>query len=272
MIARRARPLPQVVAHRGASDALAEHTLRAYAKALADGADALECDVRLTADGHLICVHDRRIDRTSNGRGAVSTLALAELERWDFETWKHPWADLDDERDDADTPPGVVLTLEQLCGMVADYERPVQLAIETKHPTRYAALVERRLVELLDRFGWTRPRRDEPPRVRVMSFARASLRRVRQWAPHVPTVFLMDSVPRLLRGGGLPLDVRITGPSIDIVRAHPSYVRRAQQAGHAVHVWVVNDPADLGLCYELEVDAVITDRPSETVDLLRSWA
>ena len=95
---------------------------------------------------------------------------------------------------------------------------------------------------------------------------------MRQWAPHVPTVFLMDSVPRLLRGGGLPLDVRITGPSIDIVRAHPSYVRRAQQAGHAVHVWVVNDPADLGLCYELEVDAVITDRPSETVDLLRSWA
>ena len=264
------RPLPQVVAHRGASDQLAEHTLRAYAKALADGADALECDVRLTADGHLICVHDRRIDRTSNGRGAVSTLPLADLERWDFETWKEPWADLDDERDDADTPPGVVLTLERLCGMVADYERPVQLAIETKHPTRYAALVERRLVELLDRFGWTRPL--EQPRARVMSFSRTSLRRVQQWAPHVPTVFLMDRVPPWLRGGSLPFGSRITGPSIDIVRAHPSYVRRAHQAGHVVHVWVVNDPADLRLCYELGVDAVITDRPSETVGLLQSWS
>jgi glycerophosphoryl diester phosphodiesterase len=39
-----------------------------------------------------------------------------------------------------------------------------------------------------------------------------------------------------------------------------------------VHVWVVNDPADLRLCYELGVDAVITDRPSETVGLLQSWS
>jgi len=55
------------VAHRGSSQAAAEHTIAAYADALEAGADALECDVRLTRDGHLVCVHDRRIDRTSNG-------------------------------------------------------------------------------------------------------------------------------------------------------------------------------------------------------------
>ena len=71
---------PQVVAHRGASEVEPEHTLAAYVQALEVGADALECDVRLTSDGHLVCVHDRRVDRTSNGTGLVSTLELTQLE------------------------------------------------------------------------------------------------------------------------------------------------------------------------------------------------
>jgi glycerophosphoryl diester phosphodiesterase len=79
----------QVVAHRGASEEAPEHTLAAYKKAIEDGADALECDVRLTADGHLVCVHDRRVNRTSNGRGAVSALELAELAALDFGSWKN---------------------------------------------------------------------------------------------------------------------------------------------------------------------------------------
>ena len=78
----------QVVAHRGASDEHAEHTLTAYTQAIDDGADALECDVRLTRDGVLICVHDRRVDRTSDGRGVVSTLELAELRDLDFGSWR----------------------------------------------------------------------------------------------------------------------------------------------------------------------------------------
>ena len=55
---------PLVVAHRGASTHRAEHTLAAYALALEQGAQGLECDVRLTRDGHLVCVHDRTVDRT----------------------------------------------------------------------------------------------------------------------------------------------------------------------------------------------------------------
>src|ERR1700712_5005752 len=75
---------PLVIAHRGASSTAAEHTLAAYMQALTDGADGLECDVRLTADGHLVCVHDRRIDRTSNGHGAVSAQQLEQLEELDW--------------------------------------------------------------------------------------------------------------------------------------------------------------------------------------------
>lgn len=260
---------PQVVAHRGSSLDEAEHTRAAYARALEEGSEALECDVRLTADGHLVCVHDRRVDRTSSGRGVVSTLPLAELERWDFRSWKQPWADLDDELDDelgdelSGGPPGAVLTFEGLCAMVRDHPRPVQIAVETKHPTRYAGLVERRLVEVLRRFGWSHAVPGRPPPVRVMSFSWMSLRRVREWAPSVPTVFLMDRMPIRYRDGSLPLGSRIAGPSIDIVRAHPSYVAKVHARGHQVHVWTVNDVADLELCVRLGVEAVITDKPAE---------
>ena len=67
---------PLVVAHRGASSTVAEHTLGAYVSAIEAGAEGLECDVRLTRDGHLVCVHDRTVNRTSDGTGVVSELDL----------------------------------------------------------------------------------------------------------------------------------------------------------------------------------------------------
>ncbi len=78
---------PFVVAHRGASADKPEHTLAAYDLALREGADGVECDVRLTRDGHLVCVHDRRVDRTSTGTGVVSEMTLAELRRLDYGSW-----------------------------------------------------------------------------------------------------------------------------------------------------------------------------------------
>ena len=78
---------PFVVAHRGASAERPEHTLAAYELALKEGADGVECDVRLTRDGHLVCVHDRRVDRTSNGTGLVSEMTLAQLRELDYGAW-----------------------------------------------------------------------------------------------------------------------------------------------------------------------------------------
>ena len=83
---------PAVVAHRGSSADAPEHTLAAYQQAITDGADALECDVRLTADGHLVCVHDRNLRRTAAAKGVVSTMNLEEFDELDFASWKNPWA------------------------------------------------------------------------------------------------------------------------------------------------------------------------------------
>src|SRR3990170_4777584 len=125
----------QVIAHRGSSEDAPEHTLSAYKKAIEDGADALECDVRLTRDGHLVCVHDRRIDRTSNGRGAISTLELADLTQLDWGSWKDTWEDFE-EPEAPDTDPPHTPPPERLCSVVADSGGGVEMAIETKPPTR----------------------------------------------------------------------------------------------------------------------------------------
>ena len=253
----------QVVAHRGSSDDAPEHTLSAYKRAIADGADALECDVRLTRDGHLVCVHDRRINRTSNGRGVLSTLELAELEGLDWGSWRDSWEDLEDpEVPDRDR--SAILTLRSLLEMVQAVDRPVGLAIETKHPTRYAGLVETRLVHLLDKFGWAGTRSP----VRVMSFSQVSLRRMRDLAPDLSTVLLMERVPLRFRDGSLPPYVPIAGPSIEIVRAHPRYVERAHARGKKVHVWTVDSHEDIRLCVDLGVDAIITNRPARVLQAL----
>ncbi|WP_030543744.1 glycerophosphodiester phosphodiesterase [Streptomyces albus] len=250
-----------VVAHRGSSEDAPEHTLAAYRRAIEDGADALECDVRLTADGHLVCVHDRRVDRTSNGRGAVSALELAELAALDFGSWK--------DRDEApDWERTSVLTLERLLELIRDTDRRIELAIETKHPTRWAGQVEEKLLELLRRFGLTDPPPGEPSAVRVMSFSARSLHRVRVAAPRIPTVYLMQFISPRLRDGRLPAGARIAGPSMRILRNQPEYVARAHRAGNEVHVWTVDDPADVERCVSLGVDAIITNRPGRVLSQL----
>ncbi|GGV18470.1 glycerophosphodiester phosphodiesterase [Streptomyces griseoflavus] len=265
----------RVVAHRGASEDAPEHTLAAYRKAIEDGADALECDVRLTADGHLVCVHDRRVNRTSNGRGAVSALELSDLAALDFGSWKSrdpaggPRVEEPDwEHRPEDREATSVLTLERLLELVSDAGRRVELAIETKHPTRWAGQVEERLLLLLKRFGLDAPAAPEHSTVRVMSFSARSLHRVRAASPTLPTVYLTQFVTPRLRDGRLPAGVGIAGPSIRIARSHPAYIERLKESGHEVHVWTVNEPRDVDLCVRLGVDAIITNRPRAVLDRL----
>lgn len=258
-------PSPLVVAHRGSSVAVAEHTLAAYERAIAEGADALECDVRLTSDGHLVCLHDRTLSRTSDARGLVSESRLEELHDADFGTWAMELPESADEliSDDRHEPPPRVKVLElaDLLALVLDHERRVELYVETKHPTRYGGLVEQRLVELLGRYGVLRP---DPP-VTVMSFATSALRRVRSLAPELPRVQLMDKVPLRFRDGSLPVGADVAGPSIEILRMHPNYVRRVHRGGKRVYVWTVDEPSDILLAADLRVDAIITNRPADVL-------
>lgn len=260
---------PLIVAHRGASIDEPEHTLEAYRQAILDGADALECDVRLTSDGHLVLVHDRRIDRTSDGQGVVSARTLADLQRHRYDRTHNAghgvWDDVED--------PGVerrhgVVTFAMLLDLVASADRPVGLSVETKHPTRYAGYVEEEVVRALAGAGLVPASAASSARARVMSFSMLAVRRVARLAPTLPTVFLMDRVPVRMRDGTLPRGARASGPSVDILRAHPEYVAKVHDRGHEVHVWTVDRPVDVELCLGLGVDAIITNRPGPVRSLV----
>ncbi|GAB2979016.1 glycerophosphodiester phosphodiesterase [Nocardioides montaniterrae] len=255
---------PQVVAHRGASHELAEHTLGAYIEALDVGAGGLECDVRLTADGHLVCVHDRDLKRVGGNKSLVSQMELADLSELDFAAWKNPWADLDDEAPDRDEVHDGVLTLRKLLETVADYDRPVEVAIETKHPTRFGGLVEKRLAEMLRDFGWDK----EGAPVRVMSFSHSALQRMARLAPEVRLVQLIDRPaywPVVKRT--MP-DSWIIGPGIKMLEANPRTLDSMVRSQREMHVWTVNKIAHLELCLRSGVRAVITDRPAYMLNQL----
>ena len=281
----------QVVAHRGSSGDHAEHTLHAFERAIEEGADALECDVRLTRDGVLVCVHDRRVDRTSNGSGVVSALELADLAELDFASWKaahggdgqptRSWSsapppiDAGGEHElhgqaweEVDSDGGRVLTLDRLLGLVLDARRPVQLHVETKHPTRYGGLVERSLVEVLERHGIARPASRSASRVAILSFAVTSLRRVHALAPSLPTQLNMERVPVRLRDGSLPRQVSTAGLALHILKAHPGYVARLQRHGHRVHVFTVDEPEDVAFLLDLGVDGIISNHPRRVLEQL----
>ncbi len=260
----------EIVAHRGSREAAYEHTYAAYRKAIADGADTLECDVRLTADGHLVCLHDRRLDFVSGSRGVVSTMSLADLGAVALGV-RRPWRFFDRYRGrsraaatgDLNSDETGVLPLRRLLELVASAGRPVGLAIETKHPTRYGGLAEARLVSLLAEFGLASRSLDVAgrPAVRVMSFSATSLRRMRRLGSDLDLVLLMGRLPRRRRDGSLPDGVRTAGIDVKIIRRDPGYVARAHAKGNRVHVWTVNDPADVEACLAAGVDALITDRP-----------
>ncbi len=213
---------PEVVAHRGGTTEAPEHTLAAYRQAAVIGADAVECDVRMTRDGVLVCVHDRRVRSTSNGRGVVSALRLDELEQFHFGArksgFRSRWAD--DEitavTDEPDVENGLVLTLDRLLEYITATPGTVRLAIETKHPTRHTRKVEEALTDTLRHYGLLGNGRPVEwagrPAVRMMSFSQLAVRRMGAVAPGIPTVQLIGKRLRPLRREVLLSGAMAVGP------------------------------------------------------------
>lgn len=253
---------PKVVAHRGARAYRSEHTLAAYEVALAQGAGAWECDVRLTKDGHLVCVHDRTVRRTSNGTGAVSALTLAQLNRLDF--------DQDRPGSDSGNKPLGVLTLTALLELLRNSKPELRLFIETKHPVRYAGLVERKLIELLDYFGFLEPKSREDSQIALMSFSSTAVRRMHGYAPALPTVFLFETVTQRQLWRRLPVFADIAGPSVELLRASPEDADLCGEYGQDIYCWTANEPEDIQLCQQLGVRYLATDDPVLALTVLKN--
>jgi glycerophosphoryl diester phosphodiesterase len=161
-----------------------------------------------------------------------------------------------------------VLTLDGLLTAAFEARRPIRLLIETKHPTRFGADVEEKLVDQLREYGLERPDPASLVRVTIMSFSALAVRRCRELAPDLDAVWLTEFATLGLRDGRLPFGARIGGPGVRTLRANPSVVKKLHDNGHRVYVWTVNQPEDVELMLELGVDGIISDRPRFVLDRL----
>jgi glycerophosphoryl diester phosphodiesterase len=262
-------------AHRGGSREAPSSTLLAMRQALARGADVLEMDVHATLDGHLVVCHDPTVDATTNGSGAIAAMTLAQVQALDNAYW---WVEGEVAVTDAPASayvyrgrapddhdlrvPTLREVLEALPGI------PLNLDIKQTTPT--VKPYEAALAALLDEFG----RSDD---VIVTSFLDSAIATFAALAPAVGRaagpLTLAECWQAARQGQPLPiadpglvaLQVPLTFGSLPVVEE--GLIAAAHAAGLAVHVWTIDDPAEMESLIDLDVDGIMTDRPGvlETV-------
>lgn len=285
------RPRPLVYAHRGASADFAEHTRAAYLRALADGADGVECDVQLSRDQHVVLLHDANLDRTSDGTGPVAERTINQLRLLDFSSWKgvripEEYGPRSDQ----------FLTLPNLLDLLRDSGRDIGLAIELKHPSPYQLKLEDRVLEVLRAEGWdARTSRLDNISITFMSFSPDAVRHLRKAVPPEFICQLVDDVNVAgireelglgpLTGGAVAnvmkaaqlegerilndCEVGIAGPGIGYVREHTGTVRRWLDSGRRFRVWTVDAEKDVALCIGLGIHEITTNRPAQVLAQLQ---
>ena len=225
---------PLVIAHRGASGSAPENTLLAYLLAFELGAHMFELDVQETTDGHLVCIHDYEIDRTTNGQGAVSDMTLTELKSFD-----------------AGSGEKIPLLSEAL-----DMARGrIKVNIELK-----VLDVEARVLELIR----TRKMQHE---VVISSFFHDTLSVVRELDTSIPTAALISEEHADFVSLVQNLKANAINPHYDLVT--PEFIESAHGNGIGVYAWTVNHQDTMLDMIRFGVDGIITDHPETCLELMR---
>jgi len=216
----------KIYAHRGSSGNNPEMTRLAYQVAIDEGADGFECDVRLSKDGEIVCVHDATTKRIAGERLRVSRSNLKELQRV-YE----------------------LITLKELLDLAISAKR--DLLIETKHPNLFGGRIELKVLELLE--SKSAEINAAGIEVVVMSFSSFAIGRVKsKWDFCKVTKYYLSA--RLSKR-------KILALNIDLITKHPSLVKKLQNRGTRIFIWTVNRKAEFDLCKLLQVDGVITNYP-----------
>lgn len=233
-----------MVAHRGASAEYPENTLVAFEAAARAGADIVELDVRLTADGVPVVLHDEDLSVTTDGRGPVGEVTLSEVKRLDASGGHGPRQEV----------PTLAEALEVIgragCGIDLEIK-----SLGSVDPTRQV-LLEASLAVL--------EAADFPAPVLVSSFNGFTLQRCRELAPELPTGFLSSAAiePRSALDYAQQAGHDFVLPQAESVQeAGPGYVRDCHTAGVRVGTWTVDDEATLETFFRWGVDAVASNRP-----------
>ncbi|MDR7485376.1 MAG: glycerophosphodiester phosphodiesterase [Armatimonadota bacterium] len=240
---RAAQGRPAVIAHRGASGEAPENTLAAFRRALELGADAVELDVHLSADGVPVVIHESLLDRTTDGRGLVRDYPLDALRRLDAGRWFG-------ERFAGERIPTLAEALEVL--------RAVRVIVEIKNGPVYYPGIAARVADTVRAVGHRA--------VTVSSFDHPVLLEVRKAAPDLSTAVLY--MGRFTDSLWL---ARETGA--DVLQPYwawitPDLIEAAHAAGRRVEAWTVDEPRHARFVIDLGVDGIITNFPDRIRALL----
>jgi len=259
-------PCPIAIGHRGSAGEAPENTLASFERALAEGAAILESDVHLTRDGVPVLLHDDAVDRVTEGSGAVREMALAELRALDAGFRFSP--------DGGRTHPfrGCGLRIPTLAEALAAFpEARFNLELKEDLP----GSVERTL-EVVRAGG-----REE---LTLLTAAEdALMARLRGAVVHsrceiaigASTGDVLDFVRSAVSGERPrpgPMALQIPAEFAGRPLATRELVAHAHAHGVQVHVWTVNDPAEMARLLDLGVDGIVSDHPSRVVELCRSRA
>ncbi|HYH28231.1 MAG TPA: glycerophosphodiester phosphodiesterase family protein [Actinomycetota bacterium] len=237
-------PRPLVIAHRGDSAHHPENTLAAFEAAEQAGADAVELDIRLTADGVPVVMHDPAVGAATDGEGAVHELTLEEIRRFDA--------------GGGERVPTLAEVLDRLqIGLDLEIKNlPGEASFDSPEEAILLATLAR-----LEDSAFDRP-------VLISSFNWLTLERCRELRPDIETGFLTVGTidPRAslsyCRGAGhrwmLP-------QAVALIEAGPAVVREAHDAGIRVGTWTVDDPDVSASLFAMGVDAVATNDPAALV-------
>lgn len=255
-------PRPLVIAHRGGAGLWPENTLHAFERAAALGADVIETDVRLTADGALVLIHDATVERTTDGAGRVADLTLAELKRLDAGHRFTP--------DGGRTFPhrGRGLTIPTLAEAFALANgRRFNLEPKDDSPALVTALCR-----ALREHGMVE-------RVVVAAFRQATLEQFRRECPEVATAASASEASAFLARYKAGLAASYSPPmqalqvpeyagAMQVLTR--DFVAAAQARNLHVHAWTVNSTEDMRRLLDMGVDGIMTDYPDRLLELLQA--
>lgn len=249
-----------VIAHQGGEQLRPSNTLPAFQHATELGVDVLEMDIHASQDGVLVVMHDDTVDRTTDGNGRLQDLTLAQIKELDAGYyWTGDGGQTYPYRGQGITVP----TLEEL--FIAFPQMPMNIEIKQREPS-----IVQSVCDLLDQYG----RRQS---VLIASFHPETMVEFRETCPGVATSMTEPEIRRyfvlntiflasLFNPPGEAFQVPEYSGSLHVVTNR--FVRGAAGRNVAVHVWTINDPADMQRFIDLGVDGIITDRPDLLLELL----
>ncbi|HEV2705267.1 MAG TPA: glycerophosphodiester phosphodiesterase family protein [Pyrinomonadaceae bacterium] len=248
--------LPLIIGHRGASGSAPENTLSAFAQAIADGADGVEFDVRLTRDQVPVVIHDATLRRTALRDAEIASLSSSELRETDAGTWfnrKFPaLAHTEFSRQH-------IPTLAEVFALIGARSQVLYVEMKLEETTPCAPLVEAAAREIRAH--------DLASRVVVESFRLDAVRELKRHAPELRTAALFErrlSRPVLPRRTIIAraLEVRADEIALHRTLARRAVVAEARAQGMEALVWTADNPVWVRRALAFGLRAVITNHPA----------